>query len=63
MALPKRKHSKARRDKRRSHDALKPVQTISCDNCGEQKLPHKVCGECGFYKGKKVADVKAKVTE
>ena len=62
MALPKRRHSKARRDKRRSHDALTPVQTIKCDNCGEQKLPHKVCGDCGFYKGKKVLTVKAKVT-
>ncbi len=60
MALPKRKHSKARRDKRRSHDALKPVQTINCDNCGEAKLPHKVCGACGFYKGRQVVAIKAR---
>jgi len=58
MANPKRKHSKARRDKRRSHDALTPVQTMKCDHCGEAKLPHKVCGACGYYKGRQVLAVR-----
>ena len=52
MAVPKRKTSKARRDKRRSAvwklDA--PAMSV-CTNCGEYKAPHKVCKACGFYKG------------
>lgn len=52
--LPKRKHSKGRRDRRRAHDALTPLGTVACPNCGEQRLPHRVCPNCGFYKGREV---------
>ena len=56
MAVPKRKTSKARRDKRRSHDALaKPTQS-TCPQCGAPKLPHRVCGQCGSYKGRTVIE-------
>ncbi|MEM6455334.1 MAG: 50S ribosomal protein L32 [Acidobacteriota bacterium] len=58
MANPKRRHSKARRDKRRAHDALRRPSTSTCPNCGEIKLPHRVCGACGFYRGRAVIDVK-----
>ncbi len=55
MAVPKRKTSKARRDKRRASSyRLKTYATNVCPNCGEPKLPHRVCGACGFYKGKEV---------
>ena len=54
MAVPKKKTSKSRRNMRRSHDALKPVASIECPNCGEQKLPHHVCGSCGHYDGREV---------
>jgi large subunit ribosomal protein L32 len=57
MANPKRRHSKARRDKRRTHDALTTPATATCDNCGEAKLPHRVCGSCGHYKGREVVEV------
>ena len=58
MPNPKRRHSKERRDKRRSHDAL-PLPTISkCPQCGESKLPHRVCSSCGTYRGTEVLDVK-----
>jgi len=60
MANPKRKFSKARRDKRRAHDALTPVKTITCDNCGVIKLPHRVCAACGYYKGKQVVAVRVR---
>lgn len=52
MALPKRKHSKARTARGRSHHALKTVNTIKCGSCGAEKLPHRACGECGKYKTK-----------
>lgn len=56
MALaPKRKHSAARRDKRRSNVwKLEAPTLVKCPNCGEYKRPHRVCPECGFYKGREV---------
>ena len=54
MALPKQRTSSARRDRRRSHDALKPKKLTQCTNCGEMRLPHRVCPSCGHYKGREV---------
>ncbi|MDY3051803.1 MAG: 50S ribosomal protein L32 [Ndongobacter sp.] len=55
MAVPKRKTSKARRDKRRASSyRLNTLATTVCPNCGEPKLPHRVCGNCGYYKGKEI---------
>ena len=55
MAVPKRKVSKARRDKRRSAVWKLEAPAISkCSQCGELKVPHIVCGNCGYYKGVEV---------
>ena len=54
MAVPKKAKSKARRDTRRAHHALKPTTVVSCPNCGEAILLHRVCGSCGYYKGREV---------
>lgn len=54
MAVPKKKTSSSRRDMRRSHHALTPVASNECPNCGELKLPHHVCGACGYYDGREV---------
>lgn len=57
MAVPKRKTSKTRRDKRRAYSYKLPRVTITtCPNCGSPKLPHRVCKECGYYDGKQVVD-------
>ena len=56
MAHPKRRHSKARRDKRRAHDHLSRPATSLCSNCGESKLPHRVCASCGHYRGREVIE-------
>lgn len=58
MANPKRRHSKARRDKRRAHDAMKVPALTVCPNCQEKILPHRVCPHCGYYKGEQVVEVK-----
>ena len=58
MANPKRRHSKARRDKRRAHDAMKVPALTICPNCQEKKLSHRVCPHCGYYKGEQVVEVK-----
>ncbi len=49
MPNPKRRHSKARRGKRRAHDAISTVLVISCPQCKTEKLPHRVCPSCGYY--------------
>lgn len=55
MAVPKRKVSKARRDKRRSSvDKLSMPGMVKCPNCGEYNLAHRVCSACDFYDGKQV---------
>jgi large subunit ribosomal protein L32 len=56
MPNPKQRHSKARRDRRRAHDALAtPAQSL-CTNCGEAKLPHRACANCGHYRGRQVVE-------
>jgi len=55
--LPKRKSTSGRRDRRRSHDALKPSASVNCPNCGEPRLPHRVCPKCGYYQGREVIAV------
>ena len=57
MAVPKRKVSKSRRDKRRAHDALTPKNFQECSNCGELKLPHHICIGCGHYNDREVVEV------
>ena len=54
MALPKRRHSRSRTRKRRSHDALSAPGINVCAECGEPKMPHRVCPNCGMYKGRSV---------
>lgn len=63
MAVPKKKTSKSRRDKRRSHHALVGVGSVECQNCGEMRLPHHLCDNCGSYKGRTVIDVLSTVDE
>ena len=44
MAVPKRKVSRARRDKRRSsHWKLAIPGVVACPKCGEPRLPHRAC--------------------
>ncbi len=58
MAVPKRKTSKARRDKRRaSNIKMTAPNIVNCPQCHEPKLPHRVCGECGYYGDKEVLKV------
>lgn len=52
MAVPKRKTSRSRRGNRRSHDALRIPNLSTCPQCTEPKLPHRICPQCGTYRGK-----------
>ena len=55
MAVPKRKVSKSRRDKRRSSVwKLTAPALAKCTKCGAYNLPHRICSECGTYDGREV---------
>ena len=54
MAVPKRKTSKARRDKRRATHSIEAPRVNTCPQCGSPKRAHRVCPTCGTYKGREV---------
>lgn len=61
MAVPKKKVSKSRRDQRRSHHALEPINIVFDQTTGEPKLPHHVSLVDGYYKGRQVFKPKSKI--
>lgn len=64
MAVPKRKVSKARRDKRRSsHWKLDAPTMTKCPKCGEYNLAHRVCSNCGSYGGEVIVAPKEEKKE
>lgn len=54
MALPKRRHSRARQAKRRTHWKAAKSTTAACAHCGQPKRPHRVCANCGYYGDREV---------
>lgn len=57
MAVPKRKMGRARTNARRSaNDRISAPSRSACPQCGETKLPHRVCPSCGFYKTREVLE-------
>ena len=58
MAVPKRKTSKTRKNKRRASSYRLNKATVSeCPQCHEPKLPHRVCKSCGYYKNREIIEV------
>ena len=58
MAVPKRKTSKSRRDKRRSHHKIISPNIIEDKKSGEYRLSHHMDLKTGTYKGRQVLDPK-----
>lgn len=57
MAVPKRRQSKARRDKRRSSTWKLSLPTLTkCSKCGALILSHRVCRKCGAYDGEVIVE-------
>lgn len=54
FAVPFRKVSNTRGRKRRTHYKISASTTTTCPKCGATIKPHRVCKECGTYKGKQV---------
>ena len=57
MAVPKRKTSVSRRNKRRSHQKLSSINLVEDKKSGEYKLSHHVDLKSGLYNGKKILDI------
>ena len=60
MALPKRRHSRQRQAKRRTHDRLTPSSLSPCPQCGTMRLSHRICPSCGSYRGKVMVVIEEK---
>jgi len=60
MAVPKRKVSKQRRNKRRTHYKINAPALVLCPQCHTLKMSHRVCEECGYYGGKEIIKAEAK---
>jgi large subunit ribosomal protein L32 len=60
MPVPKRRHSKSRSRKRRTHWKLEAPALSECPHCHELKQPHRVCPHCGFYGDHEVIVVESK---
>ncbi|MBI5572427.1 MAG: 50S ribosomal protein L32 [Desulfomonile tiedjei] len=56
MPVPKKRVSRTRRDKRRTHKKLTPIAVVECPQCQEPIMPHRICSSCGFYKGRQVVE-------
>jgi large subunit ribosomal protein L32 len=53
MAVPKKRKSKQKsRQGKAGRPALIVVKATACPNCGSPRLPHRVCGNCGYYNGR-----------
>ena len=57
MAVPKQKQSHARTNQRRSQHKISAPVLNECPQCHQPRRPHRVCGNCGFYKGREVVAV------
>ncbi|HEX8752399.1 MAG TPA: 50S ribosomal protein L32 [Solirubrobacterales bacterium] len=54
MAVPKKRTSSARRDKRRANHKAAEPSLNRCPRCHSPRLPHRVCPTCGTYAGREV---------
>jgi len=63
MAVPKQRHTKSRRNKRRMHIYTKTPVLTKCSKCGKLILPHTICWNCGHYKGREIINVLEKLTK
>lgn len=61
MAVPKQRHTKSRRNKRRMHIVIDPPPLTACPKCGKFVLPHTICWNCGYYKGREVINILGKL--
>jgi large subunit ribosomal protein L32 len=57
MAVPKKKQSKTRTATRRATWKGQAPSYSECPQCHQPELPHRVCGNCGYYAGRPAVEV------
>ena len=57
MAVPKKRTSKQRQRKRRTHHEAQRPAVQPCPRCGDPRQPHRVCPGCGYYRDEAVIEV------
>ncbi len=57
------RHTRSHTANRRSHHALKSARFAVCKDCGAKHVMHRVCTQCGKYKGRMVVDVMNKTAK
>ncbi|MFA5871091.1 MAG: 50S ribosomal protein L32 [Parcubacteria group bacterium] len=63
MSVPKQRHTKGRRDRKRARFKIVTKELVACSHCKKMIKQHEACPNCGYYKGKaaiKLADKKVK---
>jgi large subunit ribosomal protein L32 len=67
MAVQTKKRSIAKKKARHSTRQTLTMKKLArvtnitkCNNCGADKLSHRVCPACGYYKGRQVMTIKSK---
>lgn len=53
MAVPKKRRSLTRRNKRMANVRVDLPNLVPCE-CGAYRKAHSVCGACGKYRGKSI---------
>jgi len=61
MGVPNKRGTKSTRNQRRMHIFVKAPVLSVCQKCGKPALPHQVCPNCGYYKGREVINVLEKL--
>lgn len=60
MGVPKGKLSKQRgRQRRAASYKIEAPSLVNCPKCRSLTVPHRVCGECGYYNNKEIIAVKS----
>ena len=63
MTVPKQRHTKSRRNKRRMNIFIKNLPLSVCPKCKKPVKSHTVCFNCGQYKGVQIIDVMKKLNK
>ncbi len=62
MAVPKQRHNKSRKNRRRGGQIRSRIQEqslIKCPQCGAMMVPHRACSQCGYYRGNSILNKSA----
>jgi len=63
MAVPRHKHTRSSVGQRRMHLFITKAALTTCPKCKKPILSHTACKNCGYYKGREIVNVLAKLTK